>query len=72
MKIYVEVKDKRGNIIKKEMERSRLSKYVVSERLYPVSYTFGSDNKRIDKPSMLKGKDLTENQIAELFLKDLI
>lgn len=72
MKIYVEIKDKRGNIVKKEIERSRLCKYVVAERLYPVSYTFGSGNKRINEPSMLKGKDLTENQIAELFVKDLI
>lgn len=36
------------------------------EKEYPVSYTIKQDGTKVNKPAILLGKDLTENQIKEL------
>jgi len=71
MNIYVEIKDERGNVSKHTVNRGILARYVVSEKLYPVSYMI-NDGKKIKGAFHLKGHDLTENQIAELFVKGLL
>jgi len=37
------------------------------EKKYPVSYTIRQDGSKINKPTFLKGKDLTEPQIVSLW-----
>lgn len=49
-----------------------LVKFVDPDKSYPVSYIINSDGKRIDKPSDIMGYDLTENQIVELFERELL
>lgn len=49
-----------------------LVKFVDPDKEYPVSYTIKQDGEKINEPSILMGYDLTENQIVELFEKELL
>ena len=42
------------------------------EKLYPVKYWFNQNREIVNTPSMLKGKDLTENQIIDLWKDGII
>ncbi len=72
MKITIDVKDIKGVIINKEVRRCYLVKFVNPSKMYPVSYTIKQDGTKVIGLSELKGEDLTENQIAELFSKELL
>ena len=72
MKIRVEVKDEAGNVQQYVVRRSYLVKFVYPKKEYPVTYTIKHDGTRVNEPAMLKGEDLTENQIAQLFSKGLL
>jgi len=72
MKIRVEVKDEAGNVQQYDVRRSYLVKFVDPKKEYPVTYTIKHDGTRVNEPTMLKGEDLTENQIAQLFSKGLL
>ena len=64
MKIRVEVKDEAGNVQQYVVRRSYLVKFVDPKKEYPVTYTINHDGTRVNEPAMLKGEDLTENQIT--------
>jgi hypothetical protein len=53
------------------MDFSKLKRELVNsidpEKMYPVSYTVNQDRTRNNTPTFLKGADLTENQIIELW-----
>ena len=72
MKIRVEVKDEAGNVQQYVVRRSYLVKFVDPNKEYPVTYTRKHDGTRVNDTVMLKGEDLTENQIAQLFSKGLL
>lgn len=72
MKIRVEVKDEAGNVQQYVVRRSYLVKFVDPKKEYPVTYTINHDGTRVNEPAMLKGEDLSENQIAQLFSKGLL
>lgn len=72
MKITIEVKDENNLVQKREVRISYLTKFVDEKKEYPVSYTIDNNGKRVNTPTMLKGEDLTQNQIAELFSKELL
>lgn len=72
MKITIEVKTGNAEIIKREVNIAYLSKFVDPEKEYPVSYTMDNHGNRINEPAMLKGEDLSQNQIAELFSRELL
>jgi len=72
MKIIVEVKNNKDNIIQCVLRRSYLTKFVDADKLYPVTYTIKQDGTKVNEPTYLKGEDLTENQIAQLFSKELL
>jgi DNA/RNA-binding domain of Phe-tRNA-synthetase-like protein len=42
------------------------------EKMYPVNYTISQDRTRTDKKTFLKGADLTENQIIDLWRENEI
>lgn len=71
MKIRVEVKDEAGNVQQYVVRRSYLVKFVDPKREYPVTYTI-KHGTRVNEPAILKGEDLTENQIAQLFSKGML
>ena len=72
MKIRVEVKDEAGNVQQYVVSRSYLVKFVDPNKEYPVTYTINHDGTRVNEHAILKGEDLTENQIAQLFSKGLL
>ncbi len=72
MKISIEIKNEFGYIDEFKIERSYLARFVDPEQEYPVTYTIKSDGSRLNEPCYIKGADLTENQIAELFYKRLL
>jgi hypothetical protein len=72
MNITIETKDQHGNVQHHKMHRGYLSRFVNPDNYYPVNYTIKQDGTRVKEPTMLKGEDLTENQIAELFAKQLL
>lgn len=45
----------------------KLVKNIDPEKYYPVSYTINQDRSKNMKSTQLLGKDLTENQIFELW-----
>jgi hypothetical protein len=47
-------------------------KFVKPNKKYPVSYTLAQDGRKIMVPEWVKGVDLTEPQIFELFEKELL
>ena len=49
-----------------------LVKFVDTEKEYPVSYTIDQSGNKKHEPVFLKGKDLTENQIFEVFKNGLL
>jgi len=51
---------------------SYLIKFVDPNKEYPVSYIIKQNGEKINEPSILKGCDLTEKQIIELFEKELL
>jgi hypothetical protein len=63
-----------GNTITKliRIRPPYLVKFVNPDKEYPVSYTIKQNGERINEPSILMGYDLTENQIVELFEKELL
>ncbi len=72
MKITLGVKDIKGTIINKEVRIAYLVKFVNPNKMYPVSYTIKQDGTKVIGLSELKGEDLSENQIAELFSLELL
>jgi len=72
MKMKVEYKDRQGNIAIHIFSCSYLQKFVKTNKKYPVDYTILQDGTRVEKPTMLFGRDLTEPQITKLFLKELL
>lgn len=54
------------------VKKSYLVKFVDPNKMYPVSYTFNPDGSVNKEPFLLKGEDLTENQILELFQNQLL
>ncbi len=64
--------DNRGNILG-SMRKSYLVKFVNSKEKYEVNYLASHQSKsgnREDGFFQLKGEDLTENQIFQLFLQE--
>lgn len=49
------------------MEHKNYGSMVEENSHYPVSYTFKHDGTKVIGNTMLKGGDMTENQIKELF-----
>ena len=49
-----------------------MKKFIGMNKKYPVSYFINQDGDFIYEPSFLYGCDLTENQIVELFEKELL
>lgn len=72
MNIIVEVKNHEGKIEGITLRRGYLTKFVDPKKLYPVSYYINNDRARISKIAEVKGEDLSENQIAELFSRELL
>ena len=72
MKITIDVKDGKGVIQNIDVIRSYLVKFVNPDKLYPISYCINKDGGRIPVSKQVKGEDLSENQIAELFSKELL
>jgi len=62
------IKVKGGDCIH-EVESSYLNRFINADKLYPVDYTIKQNGEKIFKPSLIKGSDLTQNQIVELFLE---
>ena len=54
------------------VKKSYLARFVDPHKSYPVWYTFNADGSRNNEPSYLKGEDLTENQILDLFQNQLL
>jgi hypothetical protein len=55
-----------------EINASYLVKFVHPEKEYPVKYTIAQDGTKSYEPTFLKGKDLTEKQIVDLFACQLL
>lgn len=72
MNIIVEVKNHEGKIEAITLRRGYLTKFVDPKKNYPISYYVDNDGKRIKIIKEAKGEDLSENQIAELFSKELL
>ncbi len=72
MKIKVETTDRLGNVAIHIVRCSYLVKFVNPNQEYPVTYTIKQDGTRVNEPAILKGEDLTEPQITELFVKELL
>jgi hypothetical protein len=72
MKMKVEITDKTGNVQLYDVRCSYLVKFVNPSQEYPVTYTIKQDGTKVNEPTMLKGEDLTEPQIVELFVKELL
>lgn len=72
MNIIIGVKNSNGVIEQRELKTAYLAKFVDPSKEYPVSYTIDGYGNRINEPKILKGEDLTQNQIAELFSKELL
>jgi hypothetical protein len=51
------------------MNRINFATLVEEETLYPVTYTVRQNGDRIKENTTLRGGDLTENQIKELYYK---
>ena len=68
----VEIKDRKGDIQSYNVKDSYLVKFVDGRKKYPVSYTIKQDGTVVNKPSFLLGIDLTQRQIVELFVKELL
>jgi hypothetical protein len=71
MQVTIDVIDENGKLQKRSIRRSCLVKYVDPKKEYPISYQMSATG-RENKPAILRGEDLTENQIAELFSKGLL
>jgi hypothetical protein len=52
---------------KMRKEKINYALLVEPETLYPVNYTIKQDGTKVFKKSLLLGKDMTENQIKELY-----
>ncbi len=72
MKITIDVKDGKGIIQTVDVRRGYLVKFINPEKIYPISYYINKDGDRIPVSKQAKGEDLSENQIAELFSKELL
>lgn len=72
MKMKVEITDKTDNVQLYDVRCGYLVKFVNPNQEYPVTYTIKQDGTKVNEPSMLKGVDLTEPQIVELFVKELL
>lgn len=72
MTITIEVKNHDGKIEHMNVRRGYLVKFVDPEKMYLTSYYINNDGARVSKMSKVKGSDLTENQIAELFWRELL
>jgi hypothetical protein len=42
---------------------------VEEKKIYPVRYTIKHDGTKVNKNTFLQGRDMTENQIKELYFK---
>lgn len=69
MEIKIEYTDRVNNVVKAIVSGAYLSKFVKLNKKYPVSYTIDNQGNRINKPAWLKGEDLTEPQIVDLFVR---
>ena len=49
-----------------------IQKFVMPNKKYPVTYIIDEHGNKINRLTRLKGKELTENQIKELFKAELI
>ena len=72
MKIEVKITDKTVNVQLYDVRPSYLVKFVNPSQEYPVTYTIKQDGTKVNEPTMLKGDDLTELQIVQLFVKGLL
>jgi len=72
MNITVEVKNHDGKIETMNVRRGYLVKFVDPEKLYLTSYYINNEGARVSHMGKVKGSDLTENQIAELFWRELL
>lgn len=72
MNITIEVKNALGEIKLRQVSTAYLVKFVDPTKEYPVSYTMDNHGNKKYKPAMIKGEDLTQNQIAELFSRELL
>ena len=72
MNIVIEIKNQDGNVFTRTVPRSYLVRFVKPKQIYPVNYKTLQDGTRVNEPGFLRGADLTENQIAELFAKQLL
>lgn len=72
MKLKAEVTDRKGNTEVHDIRCGYLVKFVNPDKEYPVSYTIENDGTKDHKPTILKGMDLTEPQIVELFINEML
>lgn len=72
MKKSPELQVKRNNKVIHTIRNAYLVRFVDPEKHYPVSYTITHKGKKIYGPDKLQGKDLTQNQIVQLFIQELL
>lgn len=70
MDLKIEYTDRLKKTHIKMMRGGYLVKFVEPKKEYSVSYTIDHSGKRVDGPAVLKGEDLTEPQIIDLFLRE--
>lgn len=63
---------KRGLFFTARIRRSYLVKFIDPDKTYPVTYTIKQDGTKSYGITRLSGRDLTENQIVDLFKSELI
>ena len=72
MNITIELRNEDGKIETMNVRRGYLVKFVDTEKMYLTSYYVKNDGARVSHMGKVKGSDLTENQIAELFWRELL
>ena len=70
MEIKIEYTDRTGTLIKSTIRGGYLTKFIKANKKYPVSYTIDNKGNRLNEPSWLKGEDLTEPQMIDLFMRE--
>jgi hypothetical protein len=52
--------------------KRKLALEINPDEIYPVKYTIKQDRTKVMMPTYLKGKDLTENQIINLWKEKIL
>lgn len=72
MKIQIKYYDRQDAPQYKFMRSAYLVKFVDPNKFYPTAYSLNNDGSINHTPQMIKGEDLTERQILELFVDELL